>query len=37
MTTPVDQVSVPKVNQNPVYQGKMNIMDLRVLGALPIF
>lgn len=33
----LDRVSVPRVNQNTVYWGKMNIMDLRVLGALPIF
>lgn len=37
MTSAVDHVSVPKLNQNTVYWEKINIMDLMVLGALPIF
>lgn len=37
MNTAVDCVSVPRLNQNTVCEGKGNIMDLRVLGALPIF
>lgn len=37
MATTVDHVSVSALNQNTVYYGKINIMDLRVLGVLPVF